>query len=463
MRIVEALRGRLTRHAAWTLTACLLGAGTGAASEPPPVTFARDIAPILQSKCQDCHQPGSIAPMSLRTYDEVRPWAKAIKDRVARRQMPPWHLDRNVGVQRFKNDMSLSDEQIDAVVRWVDAGAPMGDPKDMPPLKPALTTNEWAAERDGLGKPDLVVKADPYTMPAHRPDVWWRPTSDIGLTEPRWVRAAEIRPSTMAARKVVHHSIAYLVQDGDPDSINRGIITATINNGNREDLEGRHAQFLEWAIGERYDLYRADTGKLLLPGSKFSWDIHLHAVGEEIPAGVEMALWFYPKGQEPTHRTYAVPFTALKGRASLDIPPNTIVQDEGFTILKQAALLQNFQPHMHWRGKAMEIEAILPDGSSRVINFVANFNFNWMTSYIYADDAAPVLPRGTIVHVVAWHDNTKANPFNPDSDQWVGYGDRTVDEMAHAWMNVNYLSDEEYAALAATRTAPKTDVDPRKR
>src|SRR3981081_3918408 len=129
-----------------------------------PVTFSKDVAPILQDTCQACHQPNSIPPMSLITYEETRPWARSIKSRVEMRQMPPWHIDRSVGVQKFKNDMSLSDEQIDTIVRWVDAGAPQGDPKDMPPPRPLVTDNGWKAARDGFGPPDIVVKSDPYTM-----------------------------------------------------------------------------------------------------------------------------------------------------------------------------------------------------------------------------------------------------------------------------------------------------------
>ena len=117
---------------------------------------------------------------------------------------------------------------------------------------------------------------------------------------------------------------------------------------------------------------------------------------------------------------------------------------EGFTVLKENTMITNFQPHFHLRGKAMEVKAILPDGSTQVVSYVGKFNFNWMTNYIYADDAAPVFPKGTVIQVSAWYDNTKTNPNNPDPDQWVGYGDRTVDEMAHAWMNVVYLTDAEY-------------------
>ncbi|PYQ82306.1 MAG: hypothetical protein DMG03_17940 [Acidobacteria bacterium] len=167
-----------------------------------PVTFSKDVAPIFQAKCQQCHQPNSIAPMSLITYQDARPWARSIKERVASHQMPPWHIDKTVGVQKFKNDMSLSDDQIDTIVRWVDGGAPQGDPKDMPPPKPLVTDNEWQGVRDGFGPPDLVIKSADYTMPAQHQDVWWRPMSDIPLTEPRWVRMVEIRPSNLKARKI---------------------------------------------------------------------------------------------------------------------------------------------------------------------------------------------------------------------------------------------------------------------
>ena len=410
------------------------------AAELPKPTFTKDIAPIFQEKCEACHRTGSMAPMSLVTYEETRPWAKAIRERVATRQMPPWHLDKTVGIQQFQNDRSLSDEQIATVVRWVDAGSPKGDPKDMPPPKQWAAENEWKAAKE-LGQPDLVIQSEPYTMAAHHQDVWWRPLSDVGLKEARWVRAVEMRPTTLPGRRITHHAVAYLVQD-DPDSI---------LSGSDADLRGR-ALLMEWAIGKGYDLYRPDTGKLLLPGSKISWDVHIHAVGEEIRDSVQLGVWFYPKGQEPKYRTYLTAFQAVKGRDRariVDIPPNSISESQNFTVLKQAAILENFQPHMHLRGKAMAVDAILPDGTLQPISYVGRFNFNWMTNYIYADDAAPVLPKGTIIRVTAWHDNTRANPNNPDPDQWVGFGDRTVDEMAHAWMNVTYISDEDYSAWLA--------------
>jgi hypothetical protein len=216
---------------------------------------------------------------------------------------------------------------------------------------------------------------------------------------------------------------------------------------------------MEWAIGKQNDIYREGAGKLLEPGARIRWEMHYHAVGEEIRDHVELAVYLYPKGEEPKYRTYLTPFPGTPGTAGfgqLDIPPNQIVQTEGFTALRAPAMLENFQPHMHLRGKAMLLEAILPDGTRRTLNYVGNFNFNWMTNYIYADEAAPVLPKGTIIHVTAWHDNTTAKASNPDPNQWVGWGDRTVDEMAHAWVNVTYISDDDYKEWAAKHKPQKT-------
>jgi hypothetical protein len=433
---------------------------TLAADQPKPVTFSKDVAPILQAKCQSCHEPGSIAPMSLISYKDVRPWAKSIRQRVASRQMPPWHIDKSVGIQKFKNDMSLTDDQIATIVAWVDGGALEGNPGDLPPARPVETKLYWQGERDGYGAPDLIVRSPEYTMPAVSQDQWWRPMVDIqGLTEPRWVRMVEIRPTNIMGRKILHHSLAHVVMnEADPDSINRGIASGRRpSNPDDQDLINQRPTLMEWAIGKGYDRYPDGTGKLIKPGEKISWDQHVHAVGEPIKAGSEIGIWLYPKGQEPKHRIYLVGFTGLKnGTEGLDIPPNSIAHTEGFTVLKENTVITNFQPHFHLRGKAMQVEAILPDGRAEVISYTENFNFNWMTNYIYADDVAPAFPKGTVIHVTAYYDNTAANKNNPDPNQWVGYGDRTVDEMAHAWMNVYYLSDAEYQDYLAAHKKTNT-------
>jgi hypothetical protein len=437
---------RISATGALALSIVLVLSGVSMAAEPAlkAPTFAKDITPIFQEKCQDCHRKGSMAPMSLITYEETRPWAKAIKQRVASRNMPPWHLDKTVGIQQFQNDISLSDAQISTIVRWVDAGAPLGDPKDMPPAKQWPTDDGWKLSKQ-YGPPDFVLKSEAYTMPAHGQDVWFKPLTEVPVTEARWVRAVEMRPSTPAGRRITHHVLARLIQD-EPDAL-------AINDGSGGG-PGSAGLLMEWAIGKNYDVYRPNTGKLLLPGSQIWWEMHLHAVGEEIRDHAELAVYLYPKGQEPKYRTRLTLFGATATQGSLlDIKPNSITETEGFHVLPQPARLENFQPHMHLRGKAMAIEAILPNGTRQMLSYVDHFNFQWMTNYIYADDAAPVLPKGTIIHVTAWHDNTAANPNNPDHDQWVGWGDRTVDEMAHAWVNVTYISEQDYQEWLAKHRA----------
>ncbi len=198
-------------------------------------------------------------------------------------------------------------------------------------------------------------------------------------------------------------------------AVNTGTANGPAPAANVEDLVNRRPQLMEWAIGKGYDLFPPGTGKLIMPGEKLSWDQHLHASGEEVNIGSEIALWLYPKGQEPTKRSYLIGFTGLKKRGFVDIPPNSMAYTEGFTVLKENTLITNFQPHFHLRGKAMEVKAILPDGSTQVVSYVGKFNFNWMTNYIYADDAAPAFPKGTVIQVSAWYDNTKSQPVEPRS------------------------------------------------
>lgn len=428
--------GQLSMRAL-AIGALLAVPGLAAAQNAP--TFTKDVAPIFKEKCEACHRPDSIAPMSLVTYQETRPWARSIKARVADHSMPPWDIDRTVGIQQFKNDRSLTDKEVETIVKWVDAGSPQGDPKDMPPAVTWPEDQGWNfAKLYGQKEPDMIVKSHPFTMPAQSQDAWDKRVTPSGLTEPRWVRAIEIRPTTVKGRKITHHAIAYLQQE-EPNAPATG---------------GIGAFFMEWAVGKQGELMRPDTGKLLLPGSSFRWDIHYSQAGEEITSQVEMGLYFYPKGEEPKYRTTLSLVPAALG--TMDIRPNTISMSEGFTVLRENARIESYQPHMHLRGKAMMVEAILPTGQRQVISLVSNFNFNWMTTYVYADEAAPLLPKGSILKVTAWHDNTAAKKSNPDPTQWVGWGDRTVDEMAHAWINIIYMKDEDFKAEQAKRRGTQT-------
>ena len=351
--------------------------------------------------------------------------------------MPPWHIDKTVGIQEFKNDRSLSDDQIATIVKWVDQNAPQGDPKDMPAARVWPTEQIWEmAAAFGQTQPDLIVRSAPWTQKAGANDTWWKPIVDSGLTEPRWVRGIEVRPGTVKGRKITHHANTDLLQI-DPDA---------------PDPQMTPGRFTEWAVGKQPELIRPNTGMLMLPGSKIAWDIHYSNGGEDITDVVELGIYFYPKGQEPKYRQHLVRM-GRTGTGAVDIPPHTVQPTEFHFPLRQAARIESFQPHMHLRGKAMTMEAILPGGQTVVLSHVADFNFNWHNAYVYADNAAPLLPRGTIVKIRAWHDNTAAHKSNPDPNVWVGYGDRTVDEMAHAWVNVTYMSDNDYLAEVEARRA----------
>ena len=436
----SSLQGVLWRIALTALAAVVIMScpqWTFAQSASNTITFTKDIAPIFQEKCEACHRPESIAPMSLVTYEAARPWAKSIRERVITRQMPPWHIDKTVGIQKFKNDRSLSDAQIDTIVKWVDAGAPKGDAKDMPPPKQWPDESKWNFA--GLyGPPDLVITSPDWTVPPVGLDAWYKPVVSTGLQEPRWVRAIEIRPATVKGRKVTHHALARLQQE-DP-------------NNSADDVPGVGGLFMEWAVGKQGEVMRPDTGKLMLPGSRIIFEMHYHAVGEQITDHVELGIYFYPKGQEPKYRQSLSALQSVAGSArNIDIPPNATFVSQNFIAMRQAGRIESYQPHMHLRGKAMSMEAILPTGQTMMLSHVNNFNFNWHNSYVYADDAAPLLPKGTLLKITSWYDNTRANKNNPDPDQWVGFGDRTVDEMGHAWVNITYMSDQDYQAEVAKR------------
>jgi hypothetical protein len=287
-------------------------------------------------------------------------------------------------------------------------------------------------------------------MPAVAQDAWWRPTVPTNITEPRWVRAIEIRPVGKNARKITHHALARLQQ---PEDMPAELFT------NDPNVSG-DGLFMEWAVGKNGDEMRPGSGRLMLPNSKITWEMHYHAVGEEVKAHTELAVWFYPKGQEPKHREVLALFNTFSGSApngrALDIQPNQVTTTESFVTLRENARLENFQAHMHLRGKGMSMEAIYQDGRREMLSQVTDFNFNWHNMYIYADDSAPLLPKGTILHFLAWYDNTKGNKSNPDPDQWVGWGDRTVDEMGHAWINITYYKDDEFKAEQARRSTVTT-------
>jgi mono/diheme cytochrome c family protein len=404
------------------------------AADARQVTFTKDVAPIVQRSCVTCHRPGEMAPMSLMTYDDVRPWAKAIKARVESREMPPWHIDRNIGIQKFKNDPSLSDEEIETIVKWVDSNAPRGNPADMPPLRQFADAEQWQ-----IGKPDLIVRYPTYTVPAAGPDLFGSLYTPSGLTEDRYIKAIQTRPVGVGTRKVVHHALSFAV-DADANSQSNG-----------DDSVSDGGQFLvEYASGKNSEVYPEDSGVLLQAGKSLKVDYHLHSVGEEVKANIEVGIIFYPKDYVPKH----VRWSKQTGfpTTPLDIPAGGLVRRDGYQKFYKAARITAFQPHMHIRGKAQCLELIYPNASTEVVS-CAHFNYNWHLTYNYADDAAPLIPAGTILHVISWHDNSAANRFNPDPRNWVGDGNRTIDEMGFSWIGWYDLTDEEYTQEWEARKA----------
>jgi hypothetical protein len=392
-------------------------------------TFAKDVAPIFQAKCQTCHHQGTSAPMSLTTFEEVRPWAKSIQQRVANRDMPPWHLDKTVGIKHYKNDRSLSDDEISTVLRWVDAGAPHGDPADMPkPLAFAPDSN-WF-----MGEPDLkVTTPNDFTMYANGPDWWIDQFADVTIDEDRWIKAMEIKPSNP---KIVHHVVIYVIEPDAPEG--------TPDTG---------VQLHEYAVGKYGDIFGENTGRLLKKGTKLRYDMHYFAIGSEQHNTTTMAFKFYPKGVVPK---YQVRSQALRNipNDELEVPPNTVVRTDGYFRLPRNARIDAFQPHMHMRGRGMTLEAIDPaTNKTQILSSVDHFDFNWHINYVYADDEAPLLPAGTVLHMIGIHDNTSANRRNPDPNMWVGFGERSVDDMLQVWVNIVYLDDAEFQRLVDARKA----------
>jgi hypothetical protein len=425
-----------------TIAASSMSAGQSASGQSP-VTFTKDIAPIFQDNCQVCHRPGSIAPMSLLTYEEARPWARSIKQKVAAREMPPWFIDKNVGVQHFSNDRSLSLRDIETIMKWVDAAAPEGNPADMPPPRQFPVGDAWQ-----IGTPDVVVTLPRDVMVlAKAPDKWPDILVDPGLKEDRYIKGVQIIPTK--GFTVIHHIRTSIVEPTD----------ATLGSGQLDDADvplevGEQGVFLnEYAIGKQGDIFPDGSGRLIKAGTKINFQMHLHATGkEDTPTNVMLGLKFYPKGYVPSH---VINSTTVSAR-EVDIRPRTDnVRSDGYLTLKKAARLLSFQPHMHNRGKAECLEAIYPSGKVETLS-CASFRFNWHLNYVYGDDAAPLLPAGTVLHSIMWHNNSASNPFNPDPDAQITYGQRTIDEMASAWISWYFMSDDDLKKEAEARRAAKT-------
>lgn len=393
----------LKRITALALATGLIGA-TGAQAEG--VTFARDVAPILQANCQSCHRPGEAVPMSLLTYEEVRPWAKSIRDAVESRVMPPWHADAPAGA--FHNDRRLSQSDIDTILAWVDQGAPLGNPADLP--APLTFTQGWK-----IGEPDMVFDMPKeMTLEADLVDEYKYVVIPTNLTEDRWIQAAECRPGNV---EVVHHIIAFVQEPGKRE-----------RNGLSGGLGG-------YAPGLQPSILPEGEAMFLPAGSSIVLQMHYNkeagiVATDRSKVGVRFA-------RTPVVKRLRVD---AAGNRTFAIPPG----DANHEVLATETLMQNvtlrtITPHMHLRGKDMKVWAQLPDGSVKDLVWVPKYDFKWQTAYQFAEPIA--LPAGTQIFAKAHFDNSTGNPFNPDPNAEVRWGLPTYAEMMFAFYS--YTVDEE--------------------
>jgi hypothetical protein len=393
-------------------------------------TFSRDVAPILYKNCAGCHRPGEIAPMALLTYKDVRPWAKSIRDEVADRTMPPWHADATHG--RFKNDRSLSDSDRDTIVKWANEGAPEGDPKDLPPL-PSF------AEGWTIGQPDLVLTIPEYKVPADGFVEYEYIEIPTNLTEDRWIQAFEVRPGN---RAVVHHVIVS-ARPAQPERrpaafrAADGMAVPAGQTGGPAEKEGEGrarginlyprprttgAMIGGFAPGTEAHVYDPGTALLLRAGSTLILQMHYTTNGSAQTDRTSIGLKF---AAAPPREELRI--TNLSN-GSLRIPPG----DPNYSISAEMTTLadvtvRQILPHTHLRGKSWEYSVIYPDGRREVVLSVPKYDFNWQTSYVFAEPLK--LPRGTRIVAVAHYDNSAANKSNPDPKKEVTWGDQTWEEM----------------------------------
>lgn len=418
-----------------------------AAPAAPEVTFTRDIVPILQRSCQNCHRPGQVAPMSLLTYEDARPWARSMKQRTGLRDkagvMPPWYIEKNIGIQHYKNDPSLSDEEVAKIAKWADTGAPRGDIKDMPVAKTFQDGASWHA-----GEPDLIVESPEITVKANTPD-WWgefEPTK-IPLTEDRYVASVEIREvnnfakdaagrDTVGQRYVWHHLIwatAEFNGAGDP-------VDASISDG-----------AVGWPVhevGRNADVFEPNAGRLLKANSSIIYQsAHLHAGGADVKSKLLFGFRFHPKGYKPARRST---LRNLGNGLDIDIKPNEANQQlHAYMVLQQPTKIATFEPHLHAPGQRMCLEAIW--GINIQTLTCAGYDHNWVRQYEYDDDHAPILPRGTILHIIGYMDNTPNNKNIPDPRNWQGSGNRSIANMFIDLGQSVPLTDDEFQQEMAER------------
>ena len=381
--------------------------------DPASVTFSKDIAPILQRSCETCHRPDGGGPMSLITYEEVRRYAARIRDRTAIRDrmgaMPPWYVEKDIGIQHYKNDPSLSDQELALIQAWVANGAPEGDPADLPaPI-------DWG---DGgwTIRPDIVVRTEPIVVEGDAPD-WWGeiPSVPIPLEEDRYVRAVQIREvndvptsgserATVGGKYVVHHMIWNTAVPGT-----------------------RQGTF--WPVhevGRNPDVFADGAGRLLHAGSHvMSESVHLHSNGRTTTATLEIGFELFPEGYEPIYQGNITP---LANGTDIDIRAGEAGQElDAYMVVQRPTKIISFEPHLHAPGERMCLEMVW-GFKSETLSCVG-YDHNWVRTYVFEDNYQPLIPPGAVLHIRGYMNNSESNPNVADPRNWQGAGNRSLANM----------------------------------
>ena len=443
------------------------------------VTFTKDVAPIFFKNCAECHRAGEAAPFSVISYKDVRPWAKSIREKVVNREMPPWHADPHV--QEFKNDRRLTPAEIDTITAWVDGGSQEGDPKDLPP-QPAFADG-W-----NIGKPDMVITMpEEFTLEANGPDEIQYFETDPGFKEDKYVMMAEARPGN---RQIVHHLIAFIrppkegkpapkltpeelkkmreeferdsvfYQDGtltkvkmDAPVYDDGCQLPSGGSGFKRDGSGsdpnQNALLVGFAPGMPVAKWGQGMVKKIPAGSKIVFQMHYSKAAGSVQKDRSMVGLVFAKGpMEKMVTTHPVSNNYFKIPAGAENHRVTACWRT-----EQDVTLINSMPHMHLRGKAMEIKVVFPDGKSETVLNVPRYDFGWQTVYYYKKPIA--IPKGSKFVVTAIYDNSAKNKFNPNPNADIRWGDPTYEDMMIGWLE--YTVDLKSAKNATAHSGGGSD------
>lgn len=416
-----------------------LAAVTVVLSAAPKLTYHKDVEPILLDKCQGCHRPGEIAPMAFVSYQELRPWAKAIKAAVATRRMPPWFANKQYG--HFANDWSLSDSQIETITQWVDAGAPEGNPKDAP--KPRNWVEGWS-----IAPPDLVLEMpDPFPIPAKGKVDYQYIVMPTGLTEDKWVQMAELRPTF---RSAVHHLVVFVREKGSTwlKEAKPGVPYVPPANQQFQNTLGAGNDVLTvYTPGMLPDVFSPGMAKLIPAGSDLVFQLHYTPNGKEGTDKSRLGLVFAKEAPKERVLTLAT----VDFRLSIPAGDANFASNARMPVFHNATLL-SFFPHMHLRGKAFEYRLQYASGEKETLLRVDNYDFNWQLSYRLSKPIK--LEPGMRIEGTAWYDNSPNNKANPDPTAVVKWGEQSWEEMMVGFFDL--AVDSKFTQRSFTRPpAPK--------